>query len=196
MSYPKQAMRFVQDVSRFSTSNVSDLLAMAGGEKKRIWLGLSCAWVVCLDAGSLYSISPLSLSRTWYRLKLEATSTAFNGRRWWFACPLCGKCYAALFWNENKFGCRKCLGLRYKSQYETFDTPFDRLCHRLKKERIAIWGDDEPDIEFLLRSSASFRRPKGMRKKTFQRKLERLNELENEWLGCAFEHFNAWKSGE
>lgn len=196
MAYSLQQPRFVHEVSCLAGGNIPGLMEMAEGEERLFWFGLDYVLVVRLNTDSLFAACPLSLSGRWHKLNLEPTVTAFNGQRWWYVCPTCTKRKAALFWQREKFGCRKCMGLRYQSQYLTFENEFERLCHRVKKERIAIWGQDEPDIECLLRSSGSFKRPKGMRKKTFNRKLERLCELENVWMGVTLRHLNSWKEAE
>lgn len=196
MAYSLQKPRFVHEVSRLTGSNIPDILAMTAGDEKFYWFGLSYVQVVRLDAAPHFAVRPLSLSGDWHRMRLEPTATAFNGQRWLYVCPVCGKRSTALYWYRDAFACRKCMGLRYQSQYETYASEFWRLCHRIRKERIAIWGPDEPDVEFLMRNPGSFKRPKGMRKKTFLRKLERLQELERLWGGVALRHFDSWKDGE
>ncbi|CAM8357027.1 MULTISPECIES: hypothetical protein [Enterobacter] len=191
-----QKPRFVHEVSRLNGSNIPELLAMAAGDKKFFWFGLNYVQVVRLDAAPHFAARPLSLSGNWHRMRLESTATAFNGQRWWYVCPECGKRSAAMYWSPDKLACRKCMGLRYQSQYETFSSEFERLCHRVRKERIAIWGPNEPDVEFLMRKPSSFKRPKGMRKKTFRRKLERLQALDALWSGVALRHLNSWTDGE
>lgn len=196
MANSSQKPRFVHEVSRLIGSNIPDLLTMTAGDEKFYWFGLSYIQVVRLDAAPHFAVRPLSLSGDWHRMRLEPTATAFNGQRWWYLCPVCGKRSTALNWYRDEFACRKCMGLYYQSQYETYANEFERLCHRVRKERIAIWGPDEPDVEFLMRSSSSFKRPKGMRKKTFDRKLEHLHELESLWTGVTLSHLNSWKDGE
>jgi hypothetical protein len=68
---------------------------------------------------------------------LEATPTQFNGRRWWFVCPLivrgiacnqrAGKLYLPP--GAKYFGCRKCHDLTYRSSQEAHQT--ERLFGRL-----------------------------------------------------------------
>ena len=51
-------------------------------------------------------------------LELVPSSTAFNGTRYWFKCPLCKKRAGTLFVHpfRTAIGCRTCLGLEYRSR--------------------------------------------------------------------------------
>jgi len=57
------------------------------------------------------------------RVRLQATSTQFGGRRWWFTCPLsidgiaCERRVGKLYLppRSRYFGCRRCHGLTYRS---------------------------------------------------------------------------------
>jgi len=70
-------------------------------------------------------------------VRLEATATQFNGRRWWFICPLivrgiacnrrAGKLYCPP--GAKYFGCRKCHELTYRSCQEAHQS--ERLFGRL-----------------------------------------------------------------
>jgi hypothetical protein len=59
-------------------------------------------------------------------VRLEATPTQFNGRRWWFICPLivrgiaCNRRAGKLYLppGARYFGCRKCHDLTYESCQE------------------------------------------------------------------------------
>jgi hypothetical protein len=56
-------------------------------------------------------------------IRLQTTSTQFGGERWWFTCPLiahgvaCNRRVGKLYLSPaaKYFGCRKCLGLTYRS---------------------------------------------------------------------------------
>jgi len=53
-------------------------------------------------------------------IDLEATDCYFGGKRWWFRCPSCGRRCRILYLPpfENKFACRLCHNLTYRSQQE------------------------------------------------------------------------------
>src|SRR5262245_61644419 len=57
------------------------------------------------------------------RLTLHRTPLHFGGARWWFNCPgsNCGRRCASLYFDggTNKFLCRLCLGLTYRSCQES-----------------------------------------------------------------------------
>jgi len=63
-------------------------------------------------------------------LILQSTAPHFGGIRWWFCCPgpECGQHRASLYYSPgaNRFLCRVCLGLTYRSCQEshTFDALF------------------------------------------------------------------------
>ncbi|MBL5930780.1 hypothetical protein [Lelliottia amnigena] len=187
---PKRA-RFTHDFPQISGGDISRVAEMKYGEGDLFGRGLDCLRVIRIDITPLFIARPAIIDYQWQEFYMETTATAFNGQRWWFVCPACHNRNAGLYWRDNRLECRKCHGIRYASQYETFETPFDRLCHRIKKERVAIWGPDEPDVGFLLRSPTSFKRPKGMRRKTFLRKLERLQDLQYGWAIAALKHLNS-----
>jgi hypothetical protein len=50
-------------------------------------------------------------------IELSATRTRFGGERLWFICPLCKRRAGCLYRGSGEavLGCRKCLGLRYRS---------------------------------------------------------------------------------
>jgi hypothetical protein len=51
-------------------------------------------------------------------VELTPSKTAFDGVRYWFKCPLCTHRVGTLFVHPmtNAIGCRKCLGLEYRSR--------------------------------------------------------------------------------
>ena len=57
-----------------------------------------------------------------YHVRLETTRPNYGGLRWWFLCPLsgCGRRVLKLYLGPraNRFGCRKCHGLSYRSVQE------------------------------------------------------------------------------
>jgi len=73
---------------------------------------------------------------------LIATPMHFGGLRWWFKCPQCFRRCAKLHLDEdrNKFYCRKCLDLTYKSCLEshTFDSVFSEIAPRMGKTKLEV----------------------------------------------------------
>ncbi len=63
-------------------------------------------------------------------IRLESPPTQFNGRRWWFVCPLivhgvaCTRRVAKLYLapGAKYFGCRTCHNLTYRSSQEAHQT--------------------------------------------------------------------------
>ena len=51
-------------------------------------------------------------------VELTPSKTAFGGKRYWFKCPKCSKRVGTLFVHPltRAIGCRKCLGLGYRSR--------------------------------------------------------------------------------
>ena len=51
-------------------------------------------------------------------IELTASKTSFGGMRYWFKCPGCAGRAGVLFVHPltNAIGCRKCLGLEYRSR--------------------------------------------------------------------------------
>jgi RecJ-like exonuclease len=51
-------------------------------------------------------------------IELTPSKTAFGGIRFWFKCPKCGERVGTLFVHplSSEIGCRKCLGLEYRSR--------------------------------------------------------------------------------
>jgi hypothetical protein len=81
------------------------------------------------------------------QVRLEATPTHFNGRRWWFICPLivrgiaCNRRAGKLYLPSGAkyFGCRECHDLTYRSCQEAHQTArlFGRL--GLDAEGAKLW---------------------------------------------------------
>jgi hypothetical protein len=92
---------------------------------------------------------------------LLRTPCHFGGSRHWFACPVCRRRVGLLVFRAGRFACRHCQRASYASQSE------DALGRNWRKQsRLeARLGDD-------------WARPKGMRRKTYERLLDGLAELE------------------
>lgn len=74
-------------------------------------------------------------------IRLQSTPTNFNGRRWWFTCPLavdgvkCNQRVGTLYLptGARYFGCRDCHGLTYRSCQEAHQE--ERLAAELGVDR-------------------------------------------------------------
>lgn len=95
-----------------------------------------------------------------YPVWLDWTACTYGGRRAWFLCPArgCGRRVAILYGGAI-FACRHCYRLAYPSQRETADDRAARRAERIR-ERLG-W---EPGI-----LNGEGGKPKGMRRRTFER---------------------------
>ena len=52
------------------------------------------------------------------KLNLLASTTRFNGKRYWFMCPTCNRRVGVIFKHPLAYqiGCRTCLNIKYKKQ--------------------------------------------------------------------------------
>jgi hypothetical protein len=107
-----------------------------------------------------YSVdgSPMSQAVT-----IERTPCALGGSRPWFRCPLCARRVAVLFMRGGRFACRHCGSIAYRSQSED-----------------AIGRGWLRQCKLESRLGENWRRPKGMRRATHQRILERIFDCEEQ----------------
>lgn len=102
-------------------------------------------------------------------VRLVFTEPTYGGRRWWMICPFKGIRAAKLYMPDggDRFASRKAWRLAYQSQRVAHrDRPFEKL-FRLQRKL----GCEQGYESFL-------RRPKGMWHRTFDRHLERFEELD------------------
>jgi hypothetical protein len=110
-----------------------------------------------------------------YDVPITRTSCCFGGSRPWFFCPRCSRRCAVLYGlaRDGRFGCRVCLRLVYAIEAES---PIDR-CWRQQRKIEARLADDGG-------------RPKGMRRRTFERlcaKWEAVEDRKDELFWPGFE---------
>jgi hypothetical protein len=103
-------------------------------------------------------------------VRFRETGTRFGGRRRWFACPRCGRACRVLF-GGDRFLCRSCHGLKYKSQYES---SWSRATSRAQKLRTRLKGSAN-----LLQPFPD--RPKHMHGRTYRR----LMALDSRLIGVS-----------
>ena len=83
----------------------------------------------------------------------------YGGYRYWFQCPQCqGRC-AVLYRYSGLWQCRRCVGLRYKTQHVSRLDRLYRRIHRLRDQLQAGWNLTEP----------IWQKPKRMHLRTFER---------------------------
>jgi hypothetical protein len=102
-------------------------------------------------------------------IDLATTPQPFGGRRWWFVCPKTAKRVSKLYLAPGAmtFASRGAHRLAYKSQRET---PFARSISRAWKARRRL-GDHQT-------IGATIAKPPGMRWRTFDRLLEKVEAAE------------------
>lgn len=103
---------------------------------------------------------PLSFD---YPVWIDRTACHYGGSRPWFRCPRCYWRCAVLYGIESdgKFGCRRCMRLAYSSEVE------DALGRMWRKQK-KLEG----------RLADNHQRPRGMRQRTYNRILERIERVE------------------
>lgn len=97
------------------------------------------------------------------RVAIVTTACAYGGTRQWFACPRCAQRVAVLYLRGGYFACRVCKRVSYNSQS---DDELDRLWRRQHKIEKRL-GDH-------------WRRPKGMRRRTYDRLFAELLACEEQ----------------
>jgi hypothetical protein len=110
------------------------------------------------------------------RLRTLHVACHFGGTRPLFCCPDCGRRARILYLHPSRFVCRRCTGLRYWSQSVSSRTRAQIAIHRVQKrlapgDAFGSWPPDEVPGE----------KPKGMRRKTHERLLQRLEVLQDRW---------------
>jgi hypothetical protein len=115
------------------------------------------------------------------RIELDWTPCHLGGRRPWLVCPFCRRRRVALYAHAALLACRRCLGTRYRSQLQDAPTRLEERAERI--ERSLGWEDWDRWIP----------RPKGMWRRTYQRRLAQAHAL---WDAArALEDEEAWRTG-
>jgi hypothetical protein len=112
-------------------------------------------------------------------IRLTFTEPNYGGRRWWMICPYRGHRVGKLYMPNggDRFASLKAWRLGYNSQrVAPTDRPFEKLS-RLQRKLGCEQGWEAP-----------LRRPKGMWQRTYQRHLERYEQLDAE---CSMEMLDA-----
>ncbi|MBA6291869.1 hypothetical protein H4J58_15490 [Colwellia sp. MB3u-70] len=99
-------------------------------------------------------------------------------KKLYVTCPYCQKQRQSLYAIKYAYGCRVCIGLHYASQSER---PQERLMRRIRKLRKELWGYDWPDVNNMFEQVAYWPKPKWMRWITFEKKRNKIIELESKY---------------
>ena len=100
-------------------------------------------------------------------VNLIYTPCNFGGTRPWFGCPRCERQVAVLYMRAGRFACRHCQKVAYSSQAEDQIARLWRKQHRIEAKLGEHW-----------------QRPKGMRHRTHEMLLNRLEDVEQRREGA------------
>jgi hypothetical protein len=114
-------------------------------------------------------------------LKLDNRSAS---NKLYITCPYCQKQRQSLYAIKYAYACRQCIGLHYASQSER---PLERLMRRIRKLRGELWGYDWPEVNNMFEPASCWPKPKFMRWKTFDKKRNKIIELEEKYWPMATE---------
>ena len=103
------------------------------------------------------------------------TATKFGGYRRWFRCPACHR-RCRILYGGDRFRCRCCWRITYKSQYEP---AAGRAANRAHKIRDRLGQPSDLDDDILIK-------PKGMHWKSFRRLAEQYERFRQRfWAGVS-----------
>ena len=126
----------VQDIQRWQSPAGTGTMTWTGRSGWQSSVCFRATWLGEAPAVSLsYTINNTQVVRL--VIPLQRTPTPFDGRRWWFTCPLivggvaCRRRVGKLHLppGAKLFGCRHCYGLTYRSSQQAHQD--DRLANRL-----------------------------------------------------------------
>jgi hypothetical protein len=128
-----------------------------GGEPTgSIGVNVTSQSAVTLDYSLTYDGERRSISE---RVELIYKPCNFGGARPWFECPRCARLVAVLFMRSGRFACRHCQRVAYSSQSEDVMARTWRAQRRIEE-----------------RVGEGWQRPKGMRRRTYERLLDGLED--------------------
>ena len=87
-------------------------------------------------------------------ISIERTPCNYGGSRHWFLCPMCQDRRAILYFDDDAFGCRRCLRLGYSCEAEDTVARLERKARKL-----------------LTRLGGAEGRPQWMRRKKYENLL-------------------------
>jgi hypothetical protein len=119
------------------------------------------------------------------RVLLTPTMPTFGGKRWWFTCPGCERRCRVLYVPPagGRFGCRRCLELRYRSQSRSLQEQRLKKIGRLKV-RLGARGHGTALVAPVPP------RPKRMHRSTYRKLVGQLRALEDAYWQTAGEYMH------
>jgi hypothetical protein len=104
---------------------------------KQVWewrTGRRAEVFLAVDDGIVTAVLIEDGARSLQKFWLRHGSAGFGGGRLWAICPLCSNDVGIIYFRNHQMGCRRCLGLRYRSQrLSNSDRKIQRF-HRLWQE--------------------------------------------------------------
>jgi len=117
-------------------------------------------------------------------VRLEWQPCHYGGARPWLTCPHCNKRVGVL-WGGERFLCRHCHRVAYKSQNES---RLARSNNQSRKLRARL----DAHLEGLSWPVDLLPRPKGMHRATYDRLLARIAVYDRQWIGGMAGHFGGF----
>ncbi len=116
-----------------------------------------------------------------YAVYLSTINTNFNGKRWVFKCPNrnCEKTVTKLYLKQGYFLCRHCQDLTYTSRQERYHF---RMLSQAQKINMNLGGDGCEVGDNIPP------KPKGMHKRTFTKKVARMQTCYDKAIFAAAQH--------
>ncbi|MDI6614102.1 hypothetical protein QMA64_05850 [Leuconostoc suionicum] len=125
-----------------------------------------------------------------HKVKLTTTSPNYGGVRYWLVCPVCGKRKVTLYDVKSVMACRSCAKLYYPLQENKVQR--DNVSQFLYYDRLLSKARTElnPKFEWAFYSYLRYEpitlslhnKPKGMHWKTYNNKIEYIDQLINKAL--------------
>ncbi len=158
---------FVEDVEIVLPANVLDLTK--GATYALLWRALDAGVTVAVDSTVIVLTARVGDDEYRQAIGHELVAAGAVTSRPMLRCPDCASRRLSLFWTAPGFRCRRCAGLRYRSQYETELETAARRYGRAMAELDAGPGELSPP------------RPKRMRRGTYRQRLTHLLEAHSHY---------------
>lgn len=120
-----------------------------------------------------------------YLVDVVTTPCNYGGKRYWFNCPKCSKRVAKLYLRNSMFFCRTCHKLNYSTQ---------QSC-KLESTRVGMYKiRDKLNWQYDTAFMKSWHKlkPKGMHYSTYNRLVQRHDELERKSEQYCIANFHAF----